>query len=186
MLAQILFYIRIGCDLIGRLFTLIIPPKSISNILWIATIRWIVVIIFFINSSSSSSTMTTSILGIPISKLIPNILLPTTQRQRQHDILSIILVAYIAFCSGYLVTSLYQLAPQQLPLSLSQDVQQGRQQQLLLLPREGQRQRQEVSNTNTNTNTVNATKQSSILTVAFSISAICGLLLSFTFIAIGV
>ena len=32
----------------------------------------------------------------------------------------------------------------------------------------------------------NATKQSAILTVAFSLSAICGLVLSFVFIAIGV
>jgi hypothetical protein len=196
MLAQILFYIRIGFDLLGRIFTLWVPPKSISYILWIASIRWIAVILFFINSTPTIS--------IPIvSKVLPTILVPTTQRQR--DLVSILLVAYIAFCSGYLVTSLYQLAPQQLPSAVpvvpvvslrteeGQEVEQ-QQQQLLLLPREGQRQRQGVSNTNTdntntntnNTNTVNATKQSSILTVAFSISAICGLLLSFTFIAIDV
>ncbi|OEU08292.1 hypothetical protein FRACYDRAFT_250081 [Fragilariopsis cylindrus CCMP1102] len=186
MLAQILFYIRIGCDLLGRICTLWVPPKSISYTLWIATIRWIAVFLFFINSTPTIS--------IPIvSKVLPTILVPTTQRQR--DIVSILLVAYIAFCSGYLVTSLYQLAPQQLPsvpvpVSLREEEgqeEEEQQQQLLLLPREGQRQRQGVSNTNTNnTNTVNATKQSSILTVAFSISAICGLLLSFTFIAIGV
>ena len=180
MLAQILFYIRIGFDLLGRICTLWVPPKSISFVLWIASIRWIAVILFFINSTPTIS--------MPIvSKVLPNILVPTTQRQR--DIVSILLVAYIAFCSGYLVTSLYQLAPQQLPSVPVpvRDEEQQQQQQQSLLPREGQRQRQGVSNTNTdNTNTVNATKQSSILTVAFSISAICGLLLSFTFIAIGV
>jgi len=64
-------------------------------------------------------------------------------------------VAGIAFCSGYLVTSCYQLAPQQLPGT----------------PR---------------VKAANVAKQSSLLTVAFSVSAIGGLVTSFVLVAIGV
>ena len=134
-LAQILFYVRIGCDLIGRFVTISLwPPTSVQCVVWTAGLRWIAVILFFVNST----------------KRIPDRIFKT---DKERDMLSISLVAFIAFCSGYLVTSCYQLAPQQLPDFLRATY---------------------------------AVKQASILTVAFSISAICGLISSFVLIAIGV
>jgi len=131
-LAQILFYVRIGSDLVGRFATILAPPPSLSFAVWTAGLRCIAVVLFFANASSK---------------------IPVTPKGR--DALSIGLVALIAFCSGYLVTSFYQLAPQQLP---------------------GTRI----------TRAANVAKQSSILTVAFSVSAIVGLITSFVLVAIGV
>jgi len=137
LLAQILFYTSIGSALIGRFVTIVVPPNSIHCVVWMAGLRNIAVVVFFLNSSQQ----------------IPTYIIQT---DRQRDAVSIGLVVFISFCSGYNVTSCYQLAPQQL---IPNDV--------------------EIRN-------ANATKQNSILTVAFSVSAICGLLLSFLFIAIGV
>lgn len=131
-LAQILFYVRIGSDLAGRFATILVPPCSIRCAVWIAGLRCIAVVVFFANASSRI-------------RLHP----------RGRDALSIGLVGLIAFCSGYLVTSFYQLAPQQLP-----GTPQAR--------------------------AANVAKQSTLLTVAFSMSAIGGLVLSFVFVAIGV
>ncbi len=132
-LAQILFYVRIGSDLIGRFATILIPPSSIECVVMTAGLRCVAVVIFFANASSK----------IPL------------RQQWDRDILSIGLVAFIAFCSGYLVTSCYQLAPQQ--LSVTPIVR-----------------------------AANVAKQSSLLTVAFSMSAIGGLITSFVLVAIGV
>jgi hypothetical protein len=131
-LAQILFYVRIGSDLAGRFATILVPPSSIRCAVWTAGLRCFAVVIFFVNASSR----------IPL-------------HPRGRDALSIGLVALIAFCSGYLVTSFYQLAPQQLP---------------------GTPQ----------IRAANVAKQSSLLTVAFSMSAIGGLITSFVLVAIGV
>jgi len=132
-LAQILFYMRIGSDLIGRFATILVPPPSMECVILTAAVRCIAVVVFFANASSK----------IPL------------REQRDNDALSIGLVAFIAFCSGYLVTSCYQLAPQQLPESPI-------------------------------VRAANVAKQSSLLTVAFSISAIGGLVTSFILVAIGV
>ena len=132
-LAQILFYVRIGSDLIGRFATILVPPPSMECVILTAGVRCIAVVVFFANASSK----------IPL------------REQRDNDALSIGLVAFIAFCSGYLVTSCYQLAPQQLPESPI-------------------------------VRTANVAKQSSLLTVAFSMSAIGGLVTSFILVAIGV
>lgn len=132
-LAQILFYVRIGSDLTGRFATILIPPRSIECVVWIAGLRCVAVGAFFANASCK------------IPSLSP----------WGRDCLSISLVAGIAFCSGYLVTSCYQLAPQQLPGT----------------PR---------------VKAANVAKQSSLLTVAFSVSAIGGLVTSFVLVAIGV
>jgi hypothetical protein len=131
-LAQILFYVRIGSDLAGRFATILVPPCSIRCAVWIAGLRCIAVVVFFANASSS----------IPL-------------HSQGRDTLSIGLVGLIAFCSGYLVTSFYQLAPQQLPGT-------------------------------TQARAANVAKQSTLLTVAFSLSAIGGLVTSFVFVAIGV
>jgi hypothetical protein len=131
-LAQVLFYVRIGSDLVGRFVTILVPPRSIKCVVWIAALRWIVVVAFFANASGKIS-------------LDP----------RGRDALSIVLVAFLAFFSGYLVTSCYQLAPQQLPGP----------------PR---------------ARAANVAKQSSLLTVAFSVSAIAGLVMSFFLVALGV
>lgn len=132
-LAQILFYVRIGCDLLGRFTTIAIPPSSVRCAVWVAGLRIIAVAVFFANAGAN----------IPI------------RDPWSRDALSIGLVALIAFCSGYLVTSFYQLAPEQLPGT----------------PR---------------VRAANAAKQSSLLTVAFSVSAIGGLVTSFILITIGV
>eukprot|EP00531_Pseudo-nitzschia_arenysensis_P018161 CAMPEP_0116118950 /NCGR_PEP_ID=MMETSP0329-20121206/2382_1 /TAXON_ID=697910 /ORGANISM="Pseudo-nitzschia arenysensis, Strain B593" /LENGTH=579 /DNA_ID=CAMNT_0003612621 /DNA_START=129 /DNA_END=1868 /DNA_ORIENTATION=+ len=132
-LAQILFYVRIGSDLIGRFATILIPPSSIECVVMTAGLRCIAVVIFFANASCK----------IPL------------RQQWDRDALSIGLVVFIAFCSGYLVTSCYQLAPQQ----------------LLVTPI---------------VRAANVAKQSSLLTVAFAMSAIGGLITSFVLVAIGV
>jgi len=131
-LAQVLFYVRIGSDLMGRFATILVPPSSLRFAVWVAGLRIVAVVVFFANASSK----------------IP--LLDTWDR----DALSIGTVALVAFFSGYLVTAFYQLAPQQLPGT----------------PR---------------VRAANAAKQSSLLTVAFSVSAIGGLVASFILIAAG-
>lgn len=131
-LAQVLFYVRIGSDLVGRFATILVPPSSIKCVVWMAALRWIAVVAFFANASGNMS-------------LDP----------RGRDALSIVLVALLAFFSGYLVTSCYQLAPQQLPGPPW-------------------------------ARAANVAKQSSLLTVAFSVSAIVGLVTSFFLVALGV
>jgi len=140
-LAQILFYVRIGSDLTGRFATILVPPSSIECVVWTAGLRWIAVVLFFANASSKIK--------------LPHLLNNSNNPQHTRDALSIVLVAFVAFCSGYLVTSCYQLAPKQLP-----GTPQAR--------------------------AANAARQSSLLTVAFSVSAIGGLVISFVLVAIGV
>jgi hypothetical protein len=120
-LPQILFYIRIAADFLGRLTTILVPPKSIACLRCAALVRLFPVIVFFWLSKG--------------------------------DELFIVLVAIIAFLSGYIVTGCFQLAPQCLPRELRTD-------NLLA-------------------------KQASLLTVAFSVAAIGGLVASFLLIAIG-
>jgi hypothetical protein len=145
-LPQILFYVRIGMDLVGRLAT-VLPTCEVTRsnearhvatsdrdamtwLVWIALSRWIFVILFFVNSSLDIRVLET-----------------------YQDTLSITLVAAISFLSGYLVTTCYQLAPGELPFTIR---------------------------------TFYATKQASVLTVAFAFSALSGLLSSFVLIGIGI
>jgi len=93
-LAQVLFYVRIGADFLGRLATIVIPPQSIQSLSWIAGLRLLPVVLFFANSRGP---------------------LPFLGGDYWADIFSITLVAVIAFFSGYLVTGCYQLAPIGLP-----------------------------------------------------------------------
>jgi hypothetical protein len=86
-LPQILFYVRIAADLLGRLATIAMPPKSICCLQWAALVRLFPVVLFFTWNSN-------------------------------NDLLTIALVATIAFLSGYLVTGCFQLAPQCLPNEL--------------------------------------------------------------------
>jgi hypothetical protein len=130
-LAQVLFYVKIGADFIGRLATIVLPPRNITCLTWTVTLRMIPVLLFFVNARG----------GLLFSN-----------NSEYSDLLSIVLVAVIAFLSGYLVTGCFQLAPQGLPCDLR---------------------------------ATNLAKQASLLTVAFSIAAIGGLLSSFTLIAIG-
>ena len=130
-LAQILFYVRIGSDLVGRFATILMPPPSIKCVIATAGLRCIAVVAFFFNAETK----------IPLNPW-------------DRDALSICLVAFIAFFSGYLVTSCYQLAPQELPVTPL-------------------------------VRSANVAKQSSLLTVAFSVSAIGGLVTSFVLISIG-
>ncbi len=130
-LAQILFYVRIGSDLVGRFATILMPPPSIKCVIATAGLRCIAVVAFFFNAETK----------IPLGPW-------------DRDALSICLVAFIAFFSGYLVTSCYQLAPQELPMTPL-------------------------------VRSANVAKQSSLLTVAFSVSAIGGLVTSFVLISIG-
>ena len=153
-LPQVLFYVRIGADFLGRLATLggkndseegesddddasndrnNSSSGSLTFVLWTSLFRWCIVGLFFINAS-----VKLHVFGIDSS---------------HQDALSIGFVATIAFLSGYLVTSCYQLAP-------------------LRLPEEYR--------------TANATKQASLLTVAFAISALLGLLSSFTLTLLGI
>ena len=180
-LAQILFYTRIGCDFLGRVSTILIPPTSIECVVRTALLRLLAVVVFFINASASSRIEQSP---YPYQYQYP---------QHQRDMVSILLVAVIAFCSGYLVTACYQLAPQQITLPTTRDDttnttnhagadNTGRHTENndeIDRTRQAQQQLQLLRN-------ANATKQSAILTVAFSLSAICGLVLSFVFIAIGV
>ena len=92
-LAQVLFYVRIGADFLGRLATILVPPRSVTCLTWTATFRLFPVVLFFAHSRSS-------LFGY------------------HSDIFSIGLVATIAFLSGYLVTGCFQLASNDLPLEL--------------------------------------------------------------------
>lgn len=83
-------------------------------------------------------------------RLFPVVLFFTSNSN--HDLLTIALVATIAFLSGYLVTGCLQLAPQCLPNELRSN---------------------------------NLAKQASLLTVSFSVAAVCGLLASFALDAFG-
>jgi len=156
-LAQILFYVRIGSDLVGRLATIIFPPsssgsKAVRDLLWLAGLRWGAVLIFFLNSSKL----------LPIPRSFDGDRLNNDSNDamfflggKNHsarDYLSIVLVGSIAFFSGYLVTSCYQLAPLQLPIEVRPML---------------------------------AAKQASLLTVAFSVSAITGLVTSFVLVEVG-
>ena len=125
-LASYLFYIRIAFDLLGRLATVAVPPRSIYCLASTTFLRLIPVALFFFNAHRAS----------PLG-----------------DGLSMVLVAVIAFLSGYLVTASFQLAP----LGLDWDVRQA-----------------------------HAVKQASLLTVAFAISAIIGLVSSFLLMFMGV
>lgn len=120
-LPQILFYTKIGADLLGRLATIAMPPKSICCLQWTALLRVFPVVLFFTWNSNS-------------------------------DLWTIALVAIISFLSGYLVTGCLQLAPQCLPNELRSN---------------------------------NLAKQASLLTVSFSVAAVCGLLASFALDAFG-
>mmetsp|Transcript_10581 Transcript_10581/g.22297 ORF Transcript_10581/g.22297 Transcript_10581/m.22297 type:complete len:614 (-) Transcript_10581:209-2050(-) len=132
-LPQILFYTRIGSDLVGRFATILVPTTSVRSLIRTAGLRMILVAAFFANAAAK----------IPLGS------------RTTRDFLSIGLVALIAFCSGYLVTSCYQLGPRELPGT-------------------------------SETRAANAAKQSSLLTVAFSFSAVGGLVASFFLVAAGV
>lgn len=134
-LASVLFYIRIGSDLVGRLATIWIPPSHVSSLKRLTALRLVLVVAFFVNARQSLRVLVVGVQG------------------RASDGLSMILVAMIAFFSGYLVTGAFQLAPTCL---------------------ETENQSKHVA------------KQASLLTVAFSVSAVGGLLLSFCFLALGV
>lgn len=125
-LASWLFYIRIGCDFLGRLGTVVIPPMSTHCLSFTALLRLLPVAVFFVNAHRPSS---------------------------YADVVSIVLVVVISFLSGYLVTASYQLAPMGMDWQVRQ---------------------------------ANAAKQASLLTVAFSFSALGGLLSSFLLMAMGV
>lgn len=84
-LPQVLFYVRLFADLLGRPATLFFPIKSIRCIGVMAGLRISVVPIFFIYCSTD---------------IIP-----------KNDALVIASVALFSFSSGYLATSCYQLAP---------------------------------------------------------------------------
>jgi hypothetical protein len=129
-LASWLFYVRIGSDLLGRIATIIIPPRTLRCLRHTSAIRIQVVAAFFLNAHGTLQF-----------------------RGMAADALSIVLVAIISCLSGYLVTGAYQLAP----LGLDPE-----------------------------TREANAAKQASLLTVAFAVSAIGGLLSSFALMALGV
>jgi hypothetical protein len=93
-LAQVFFYVRIGADLLWRLATIIMPPRSIACVTWTAVLRVVPVILFFQHANVTT----------------------TTSSSRTSDAISIVLVAVISFFSGYLVTACFQLAPQGLQL----------------------------------------------------------------------
>jgi hypothetical protein len=106
-LALILFYVRIAADFTGRLATLWLSPRSVLCLMWTATIRFTPVVTFFLNSKREGPERifgNNNILGMGNSSL--------------SDALSIILVAMIAFQSGYLVTGCFQLVPLGLPAKL--------------------------------------------------------------------
>lgn len=133
-LASWLFYVRIGCDFLGRLATIALPPRTIPFLLRLSFLRLVPVGFFFANAQGG--------------------LLPVLAQGPASDALSVGLVAIIAFLSGYLVTGCFQLAPLGIPLGI----------------REAN----------------NLAKQASLLTVAFSVSAVGGLLSSFSLLALGV
>lgn len=133
-LPQILFYVRIAADFLGRLTTICVPPSSLSCLTGLCLVRLVPVLFFFARNRESSNSIGSA-------------------ATFEAAIFDIGLVSIIAFLSGYLVTGTFQLAPQCIPHDLRQ------------------------SN--------NLTKQVSILTVAFSVAAILGLLSSFCLSAIG-
>jgi MFS family permease len=90
-LPQLLFYTRIGADFCGRIATILVPPCSVKCLAITSGLRFIPVVLFFINASGSSYF-------------------------QANDLLSIVLVALIAFLSGYLVTGSFQLAPELLTI----------------------------------------------------------------------
>merc|ERR1712224_902863 len=49
-LAQVLFYVRIGSDLVGRFATMLVPTHSIKCVVRMACLRWIAVVAFFANA----------------------------------------------------------------------------------------------------------------------------------------
>ena len=128
-LASWLFYIRIASDFLGRLATIVIPPRNLAYLSWTCLVRLIPVTLFFLNAHRS------------------------TPHGFAADFISMILVVIIAFLSGYLVTGCFQLAP----MGLEREIRQA-----------------------------NVAKQASLLTVAFAISANCGLVSSFALMALGV
>ena len=116
VLPQILFYVRIGSDFVGRIATLYVTPKSVSCLTYTSLFRLLPVVFFFLNASTTSKSLLLSLLfphhhssrsitgdeeGIPDHDAIHTI----------SDYISIGLVAWIAFLSGYLVTGCFQLAP---------------------------------------------------------------------------
>ena len=129
-LASWLFYVRIGSDFVGRLATIVLPPRTLTCLQHTGAVRMLLVAAFFFNAHHS----------FPF-------------RGRQADVFSIVVVAIISFLSGYLVTAVYQLAP----LSLESD-----------------------------RRAANAAQQASLLTVAFAVSAVVGLISSFALMALGV
>ena len=115
VLPQILFYVRIGSDFVGRIATLYVTPKSVSCLTYTSLFRLLPVVFFFLNASTTSKSLLVSLLfphhrshsitgdeeGIPHHDAMHTI----------SDYISIGLVAWIAFLSGYLVTGCFQLAP---------------------------------------------------------------------------
>ena len=91
-LPQILFYIRIFADFCGRIATILVPPSSVQCTAITSGLRLIPVVFFFMINASTSSFF------------------------QGNDLLSIVLVALIAFLSGYLVTASFQLAPELLTI----------------------------------------------------------------------
>ena len=156
-LAQVLFYVRIGSDLVGRLATIIFPvsssgSKAVRDLMWLAGLRWGAVVIFFLNSSKQIP-IPWSFDGDRHTNSSNNVMFYFGGKNHSaRDYLSIVLVGSIAFFSGYLVTSCYQLAPLQLPIEVRPML---------------------------------AAKQASLLTVAFSVSAIIGLVTSFVLVEVG-
>jgi hypothetical protein len=156
-LPQVLFYVRIGADFLGRLATLrgnidhdhVERDENDDNsgsgsdsddcssglkfVMQLSMLRWGIVGLFFFNA-----TVKLTVFG---------------QGGAYQDAFSIGLVAIIAFLSGYLVTSCYLLAPLQLPAEYR---------------------------------VANGAKQASLLTVAFAVSALVGLLSSFALALFGV
>ena len=95
-LASWLFYIRIASDLLGRLATILVPPRTLKGLTWTCLLRIFPVILFFLNAHNATP------LHVGLAA----------------DLLSIALVAIISFLSGYLVTGCFQLAPLALELHL--------------------------------------------------------------------
>jgi hypothetical protein len=166
-LPQILFYVRIGSDLLGRISTLWIPPPSVQCLTYMALLRYIPVAVFFINASSPL---------VPLSRREVNGGDDDEDTPDTSEYISIGLVALIAFFSGYVVTGCFQLAPTLLGVSSS--------------PRREERTEQEVDPVSPVALTgrhenANVAKQASLLNIAFSVAALCGLISSFILIGLG-
>jgi hypothetical protein len=166
-LPQILFYVRIGSDLLGRISTIWIPPPSVQCLTYTALLRYIPVAVFFINATSPLA---------PLPHREVNRGDDDEDTPTSSDYISIGLVALIAFFSGYVVTGCFQLAPTLLGASSS--------------PRREARNEQEVDPaspvelTGRHEN-ANVAKQASLLNIAFSVAALCGLVSSFILIGLG-